>query len=449
MNNPEVIIVGAGLSGLAAACRLYESGKSFIVLEARDRLGGRVYTERYPDGFYLDLGGQWIGPTQDRMYDLCRKYNLNWYETYNRGINILDLKGGLGYYSGLIPKMSVPALLNIDYLLKKLDRLARQVPVERPWKSPRAEQWDSITLADFIRRHCISNSCYRVVCAGLETVFACELNEVSLLHALFYIRSGNSINTLLRIDQGAQQHRIAGGMQLLAERMAAPFMKSIYFHHAVRVIEQSREGVRVLGEGFSFQGRKLILAIPPPVAAQIDFQPALSLQKRQLLQKLSMGIVAKIFAVYQKPFWRDQNFSGQVVADTSAPFQTVFDASPEDASAGVLLAFSVGSRARSFFSLPVAERENMAIHSFTRYFGARAAHPSFYRDFCWADESWSQGCYAALYPTGAWTSYHDELARSEGNIHWAGTETSKIWYGYMEGAVRAGERAAHEILVQL
>lgn len=443
---PEVIIVGAGFSGLAAGRMLQHANKPFLILESRDRVGGRTHTQYLPDGKYVDIGGQWIGPTQVRMYELAKEHGISWYDTYNQGKNILDLNKTIRTYTGLIPKMDVASLINIDYVLKKLDRLAKQVPVDKPWSIPQAKKWDSITLETFARKHCYTTNCYKVVRAGLETVYACELNEVSLLHALFYIRSGTNLNCLLSIDNGAQQHRITGGMQKLSEAVSRSFRDSIKFNHAVKRVTQQENGVIVEGEGFSFRAKRLIMAIPPVLISPIEFTPALPMNKSQLLQRLSMGIVGKVFCIYEKPFWREKGFSGQVVADEHAPFQTFFDASPADSRFGVLMAFCIADRARNFFAKDELTRRQVALNAFGKYFGEMASQPVHYLDHCWADEVWSRGCYAGLYPTGAWTNFQNTLAQPTGLIHWAGTETSEVWYGYIEGAVRAGERAAREIL---
>ncbi|MBL7846284.1 MAG: flavin monoamine oxidase family protein [Cyclobacteriaceae bacterium] len=442
----DTLIIGAGFSGLAAARSLHLRGKKFMLVEARDRLGGRTYTKRFDDGRYVDLGGQWIGPTQDRMYALAREHNVEWYATYNEGKNILDLNRKLRPYTGLIPKMDVLSLVNIDLVLKRLESLARQVPLESPWTAANAKDWDSLTLETFIRKHCHTRDCYKVVRAGLETVYACELNEISLLHALFYIHSGTSLNSLLSIENGAQQHRIKGGMQHLAEQIAAPFHEHIRYNHVVKSIVEDSDGLRVEGSNFSINARQVILAVPPVLARDIHFEPVLPLFKTQLLDKLSMGIVGKVVGLYDKPFWREDGFNGQVVADENKPFQTLFDSSPANGDYGTLLAFCIADRAREFFAHSEAERQSMALEHFTHYFGAKAATPLKYIDYCWATDGWSRGCYAGLYPTGAWTNFRGSLAKPVGRIHWAGTETSDIWYGYIEGAVRAGERAAQEVM---
>lgn len=419
-----------------------------VVLEARDRLGGRTYTRRFDDGTYVDLGGQWIGPTQDRMYDLAREYGVSWYPTFNEGKNILHLNEKIRTYTGLIPRMDVLSLLNIDYVLRRLESMASSVPLEAPWKAPEAPRWDSISLEAFVRRHCYTPSCYKVVRAGLETVYACELNEVSLLHALFYIRSGTSLNTLLSIENGAQQHRIQGGMQHLAEKIGESMGESIRLNHVVTKIEAIADGVQVEANGQVMKGSSVILAVPPAVVRNIQFEPGLPLFKTQALDKVTMGIVGKVMGIYATPFWRAKGFSGQVVADEHSPFQTLFDSSPANGEYGVLLAFCIANRAREFFDKPESERQAIAVDWFTRYFGNEAAKPLKYIDYSWALDAWSRGCYAGVYPTGAWTSFQGSLAQQTGKIHWAGTETSDVWYGYIEGAVRAGERAAREIINQ-
>ncbi len=445
-NHVDTIIVGGGFSGLAAAKVLHQQGKQFVILEARDRVGGRTYTRRFDDGKYVDLGGQWIGPTQDRMYALAKEHGVEWYETYNEGKNIIDLNKTVRYYTGLIPKIDVVSLINIDYILKKMESMAKRIPLESPWNSSNAQAYDSITLEAFARKNCKTKNCYKVIRAGLETVYACELNEVSLLHALFYIRSGTNLNNLLSIQDGAQQHRIKGGMQTLAEKIAWSFQEMIRLKHAVKNINRNGQGYTVEGDGFSYEAKHIILAIPPVLVAQINFYPALPLFKTQLLQKMSMGIVGKVLGVYQRPFWRDNGFSGQVVSDELSPFQTLFDSSPSDSSYGVLLAFCIADRARNFFSQDEETRKRIAIENFAYYFGKEASTPLHYVDHCWANEEWSKGCYAALYPTGAWTNFRDALSKPVDNIYWAGTETASVWYGYIEGAVRAGERAARQVL---
>jgi len=298
----DTIIVGGGFSGIAAARLLHKAGKKFMLLEARERLGGRTHTRYFTDGKYVDLGGQWIGPTQDHMYSLAKEHNVAWYETYNEGKNILDLNKTIKTYTGLIPKMDVASLINIDLLLKRLESLAKQIPLEAPWLAPKAKEWDSISLETFVRKYSYTAPCYKVVRAGLETVYACEMNEVSLLHALFYIKSGTNLNNLLSIKDGAQQHRLAGGMQTLAERIAESFSASIRLNSPVMRITQTDEGVAVEGSDYAYPARNIIVAIPPVLISNIEFTPALPLHKTQLIDKMSMALWAKCWACMRNLF---------------------------------------------------------------------------------------------------------------------------------------------------
>jgi monoamine oxidase len=445
----QVIIIGAGFSGIAAAKKLHEAGISFLVLEARERLGGRVYTKQIKEDLYLDFGGQWIGPSQDRMYALCEEFGIPYFETYDQGYNLLDLNQSIKKFKGLIPKMDILSLINLDHVLKKLERLAKDILIESPWQHPKAMAFDSISLAAFIASNCLTGSCKKVVTLALETVFAAELNEVSLLHALFYFKSGRDLNTLINIKNGAQLHRIEGGMQGVVEAMAKPFLDKIMFRQAVQQIATEGEKKKVSGEGFSFTAEKIIMAIPPTLAAKINFQPMLSPEKRQVMDRIAMGQVGKCFMVYEKPFWREVGFSGQAFADDQSPYQSMFDASPKDANYGIILGFTIGNRAKLFFENDKESRKAIMLDKLTSYFGTEAKSPLLYEDFSMTDEAWSRGCYAGLYPTGTWTGFQDAYVKTENDIYWAGTEASKVWFGYIEGAVRAGEKAAENILLDL
>jgi monoamine oxidase len=441
----EVIIIGAGFSGIAAAGKLHKANIPFLVLEAGDRLGGRVYTKHLSEDLYLDFGGQWIGPGQERMYQLCHEYGLEYFETYDFGFNILDLNSKVRKFKGLIPKLDVFSLINMDYVLKKLEKLAKSIPLESPWKHPKALKFDSISLAGFLESNCKTSASKKLVTLALETVFASELNEISLLHALFYFKSGRDLNTLINIKNGAQQHRIVGGMQSLIEKMAKPFEKNILFNKAVKKIIHKNEKIIIMGDGFELNCKKVIMAIPPPLASKLDFEPSLPVEKRQILDRIAMGQVGKCFMVYKKPFWREENFSGQVFADETSPFQAIFDCSPKDANYGIIMGFTIAKRAREFFSKSKEYRKGLMKAKLSEYFGLKASEPVLYEDYTMTDASFSRGCYAGLYPTGAWTGFEDAYSSPVGNIYWAGTEASSVWFGYIEGAVRAGEKAAEEI----
>lgn len=442
----DAVIIGAGFSGIAAGRLLHHAGKRFMILEARERLGGRVYTKHFQDGLYLDLGGQWIGPTQDRMYQLVREYGLKTYTTHDSGRHQIDLGGKRKYYKGLIPRAGLPSVLSLGFVINKLEKLAKSIPLNNPAKHPKAHQYDRITLEEFVKKNTFTRHSRSIITAGLETVFACKTGEISLLHALFYIRSGTSLDCLISVKNGAQQDRIVGGMQSLAEKMTEPFNDCIRFNSPVQSVRQNGASATVSGDGFSVSAKKVIVTTPPHLTAEIDFEKGLPDDKSDSFNKIPMGLVAKCFGVYNRPFWREKGFSGLVISDERTPFQAVFDASPVDASYGILLGFCIAGRHEEFFSYPEIERKRRTLRYFSLCFGEEALNPVLYTDHSMKDEPWSGGCYAGLYTPGLWTRHGSILARPEGNIHFAGTETSEIWYGYIEGAVRAGERSAREII---
>lgn len=442
----EAVIVGGGFSGISAAKKLHEAGLSFAVLEARERLGGRVYTKRFDDKLYLDFGGQWIGPTQDRMYALCHEYGIGYFETYNEGKNILDLGEKLKTYRGTIPTLDIFSLLNLDWVIRKLEKLARQIDIHKPWNHPKAAQYDQQSLEDFLRRNTKTKACYQVIRIGCETIFACDPDQLSLLHALFYIRSGTSLDCLINIKNGAQQHRIVGGMQSLIEAMAQPFLEKIRFNSPVRAIRYSSGEALIQCDGFSIKAAHVIVAIPPPLLSEIHFSPPLPSEKQRLLANYPMGKAGKCFMVYQEPFWRKSGFSGQALADDKFAFQTLFDCSPKDGKPGILMAFTLGSRADDFFKKTKTDRQAEMQEMVERYFGKEAALPILYEDFTMTDEIWARGCYAALMQKNAWSESQDTYRKSTPPLYFAGTEAAVRWHGYIEGAVLAGEAAAAEIL---
>lgn len=445
METTQVLIIGAGFSGIAAAKFLEKETIEFKILEARDRVGGRVYTKRFDNDFYLDYGGQWIGSTQDRMYELVKEYGLKTFDTYNEGKNVIDLNQKVKTYKGLIPNTDIFSLLNMEFVIRKLENLAKKINLEHPHLHPKAKQFDQMTLEDFVLKYCKTKNARKILRAGLETVFACELSEISLLHALFYFKSGSSLESLLSIDNGAQQERVVGGMQLLAEKMIAPFKDKLFLNHAVLKIKKEGDSFVVNTSQKQFKAKYIISAIPPHLLSEVELPPDFSEEKKTLLKSLPMGLVAKCFAVYKTPFWRKNGYSGQAVSDENTPFQTVFDASPKDGSKGVLLAFCIANRHKYFFDLDELSRKKKALEIFSNYFGEEAKDPEFYIDYSMKDDVWSGGCYAAFYPPKVRTKYQNLLSKPEGNIYFAGTESSAVWCGYIEGAVRSGERAAKEI----
>lgn len=452
INNDErradVVIVGAGLAGLSAARTLAAAGLDVLVLEARDRVGGRTYTRSAHDGTLLDLGGQWIGPTQQRMAALAQEFGLNTFPTYVEGQNIEYRNGQRTLYSGAVPTHDPLAAMEAVEAMLELNLMANEVPLDAPWTAARAAEWDAQTVATWMEANIPSINTRGLLTLAVQAVFSAEPRDLSLLHFLFYVHSGGSLNELVSVTRGAQESRFSGGAQLVSTKLAESLDGRVILNAPVHTItqdEQNEQGVRVDSDLLTVTARRAIIAIPPTLAGRLRYRPKLPALRDQLTQRVPMGTVIKVQCLYDQPFWRAEGLSGQVTSDAGL-VRITFDNSPESGSPGVLLGFIEGDEGRVWSSRGFEERRDAVLACLARYFGEQAAQPVEYVEQNWADEEYSRGCYSGYMPTGVWTMYGPALRQPIGRLHWAGTETATVWNGYMDGAVQSGERAAHEVL---
>ena len=444
----DVVIVGAGLAGLAAARKLTADGVDCLVLEARDRVGGRTLNHSIGDGKIVEVGGQWVGPTQTRVLELMRELGLESFPTYHQGEHMIENQGELDRYKGTIPKMSKRVLADFGQAQWKLDRMAKQVPAEAPWTAPKAQEWDSQTLWSWMRRNVYTRGGREGLSLGVEAVWAAQPEDLSLLHVLFYISSAGGLDALWDTEGGAQDARVVGGSQLISIRMAEELGDRVVLEAPVRRIAYESDRVTVQSDELEVEARRAIVAIPPTLTCRIAYDPPMPALRDQLTQRIPQGAVIKCMAMYERPFWRERGLTGQATS-IEGPVKLTFDNSPPDGSPGVLLGFLEGNKARELGAWEPARRRATVIDCFTRLFGSEAASPLDYVDKSWADEEWSRGCYGCYMPTGAWTAYGPQLRAPVGPIHWAGAETATVWSGYMDGAVRSGDSAADAVAASL
>ncbi len=439
---PDVVVVGAGLAGLTAARHLQRAGKRVLVLEAQNRVGGRTLSQHLV-GEEVDLGAQWIGPKQEHITRLLHELAIQTFPQHSAGRKVLALGPRVSSYGGTIPTLPPLSLLDLQLAITRLDRMARRVPLERPADAPHAQSWDAMTVEQWLQRHVHTQPAHDVLTAGVRAIFAAEPRELSLLHFLFYLHSGNGLMPLVEIRGGAQQTRILGGAQQIASRLAEPL--KVVLNSPTHAITQHAEGVTVHTQTATYQARRAIVAIPPLLAGKIDYTPTLPQARAALHAQMPMGAVIKCIVAYTRPFWREAGFSGEAVTDGEV-VQVLFDDSPHDGSYGALVAFMLGDAARNWSASPVGERAQAVRAELTRLFGAQASTPIAYLDKDWTVEPWSRGCYVGLMPPRLLTQHGEALRAPAGRIHWAGTETATHWNGYMDGAIQSGERAASEIL---
>lgn len=447
MDTCDVVVVGAGLSGLSAARQLTREGLDVTVLEARERVGGRTENAQVDADTIVEMGGQWIGHTQTRMYELVAELGLETFPTYNEGENVLVLRGRRSTFAshrGAIPRLSPFAIADLMQASLRLDRMARTVPLDAPWTAERADTWDAQTFETWIRRNVRTEhgrAYFRIVAEG---IFSAESSDLSLLHTLFYVHSGTDLDTLLSTDRGAQEHRIVGGSVRICEALASALGDRVQLGTPVRRIAHDDHGVRVTTtSGREVRARSAIVTLPPTLAGRLEYDPPLPSWRDQLTQRLPAGSVIKCAAVYERPFWRDDGLTGQAVSD-EGPVKVTFDNSPPAGTPGILLGFIEANEGRVLARARPEVRRDAVLRRFADYFGDPALQPVSYLERDWMAEPFTRGCYGAHLSPGVWTSFGHALRAPIGRLVWAGAETSDVWSGYMEGAVRSGERAAAE-----
>jgi monoamine oxidase len=450
----DVVVVGAGLAGLAAARDLVKAGRSVVVLEARDRVGGRVLNRAlgpaYP-GKVTEVGGQFVGPTQNRILALADEVGVERFPGLGPGQSVYIADGRVQRYDGDIPPDPL-GLADLAQMVARLDEMAGRVPVDAPWTAREGEAWDAQTLETWVRGNTVNQQrAVQLVNLFLNSAFGGKASDASLLFTLAQIagfgdeRHPGTLERGISGEGGAQESRLVGGSQLIAIRAAQRLGDRVVLSSPVRRIEQTSGGVTVVSDQGSFDAGRVIVAVPPALATAIEWSPLLPPEQDALRRRMPAGTLAKCFAVYDEPFWRKDGLNGMALK-IDGTVKEMFDNSPPDGSPGILMGFRGGPSWRRWARHSLAERRAAVLADFAQAFGPRALTPVDYFEQDWTAEAWSRGGPVSVMGTGTMTDFGPALARPFGRVHWAGTETSSYWNGYMDGAVRSGERAAVEVL---
>lgn len=444
----DVVVVGAGLSGLTAARELTAAGASVVALEARDRVGGRLLGVRVGDGAVVDLGGEYFGPLGHKIIEAARSVGVPEQRVNDTGDKLLELRDGVRRYKGYIPNAGALVLLDTAQGLFRFERMVKRVPPEAPWTAAKAREWDAQTLSTWVRRNFLTRGARDLFEMATEAIWCASTADFSLLHALFYSRSYESFEYLGSVRKGSQERRFQGGAVAIAERMADGLGDRVALGCPVREVAHGGGRVAVSGKGFSVTARRAIVALPPVMAGRLEYDPPLPGPRDQLVQRLNPGSALKYVAVYDRDFWRENGLSGQATS-TRGPLAAVFDTIPAGGNCAVIGGFGGGRAARELAQLPERARREAVLDQFARLFGERARTPDEFHEKDWSADRWARGCYNAIATTGALTAFGPALRKPVGRIHWAGAETGIHANGSMGGAVDAGERAAAEVLEEL
>eukprot|EP01027_Heterolobosea_sp_BB2_P013691 GEZU01019719.1.p1 GENE.GEZU01019719.1~~GEZU01019719.1.p1 ORF type:complete len:488 (-),score=152.38 GEZU01019719.1:545-2008(-) len=474
----DVLIIGAGAAGLRAAKHLSKAGIHVKVLEARDRVGGRTYTT-FLDGNYIDLGGQWIGPTQKYANELINEYGLKLNPQFDEGKHVLELEGNTYYYEGNIstlnmfdpkskknPHATAPEDLNdkrpeLERVWSKLDELCKAIDVWNPQNSKDSKHFDHISFEDWSRHNVHNEATRQLVNWFVKVCCVADPSELSFLYFLMFLKAGGGYEPMVNIRGGAQQDTLVGGAQqlsiLMAKELNDKVPGTVQLNSPVTAIKQDDNGVTVVytknknphgaDEQAVMRAKYCIIAVPPALASRIQYTPPLPALRDQLTQRMPMGCVIKLNIVYKRPFWRETGYSGELISDVG-PISIAYDKSYKSLSA--IVGFIAGSAARYWSQKTKEERQSAIVKQLARIFkNDEALTPVAYIEHDWTQEEYSRGCYLAFMTPGAISECGKALREPIGRLHFAGTETANCWIGYIDGALESGIRAAEEIKTRM
>ncbi len=443
----DVCVIGAGFAGLAAAYKLKKAGAKVIVLEARNRVGGRSWTVGLKDGGWVDWGGQWVGPTQDRFYDLIKEMGGETYPSPGEGLKIVmrGTSSGSGLHR-LTDIESPPGYDQVEALYERIGKLAGSIRVVAPWSHPEAARLDGLSFAEWLRQESDNATLRKYAAVEVGSVPSASGEEISILQLGWLINSCHGLGKLFGFTGGAQQDRVIGGTQDIARRLATRLGNAIKFGQPVRRIAFKDNGAVVQSDRISVSARHVIVAVPPHFAGAIEYEPSLPTNRVQVTQRWPQGLVIKVSMVYSEPFWRKDGLSGKSFDYTALMSETADSSNPEKHSrAGILTGFVYAESARKVSMLPAAERKKTLLAEVAGRFGPTALEPVSYHESNWSMQQWTRGCFTGFLSPGATVLFGSAVRDPVGPLHWAGTETATDWPSFIDGAIKSGERAADEI----
>jgi putrescine oxidase len=441
----EIAVVGAGIAGLTAASTLAREGLDVVVLEARDRVGGRTWNTEI-GGEANELGGQWVAPYQSAIHALLEDLGIELFPSYREGEHLyIDPAGRTHRYQGHDAPLGAASERAFAEADAKLDALAKELDPEAPWEHPDAAQLDAITFEAWLGAEVADEMAQDLLRSWLAGGFLAKpAHTFSLLQGLWMIAGAGGTYELFQPEQ-CLAYRVVGGSQLIAIRLSERLGGRVVLDAPARGIRWSPDGVEIDAGPVQVSARAVIVAVPPNLTTAIHFSPALPAWRMRLGQSLSQGSINKILAVYETPFWRAEGLSGQGFAPYEL-VREVYDNSPPSASAGVLCTFLAGENAERAGRLSVADRRAKVLAGMAKYVGPRALEPADFIETDWSAQEWTRGAYGTSYGPGGLTRFGADLRRSIGPIHWACTDIAGVGHIHMEGATRSGERAARACL---
>ncbi|XP_050792564.1 amine oxidase [flavin-containing] A [Gopherus flavomarginatus] len=449
----DVLVVGAGISGMSAAKVLAESGLNVVVLEARDRVGGRTFTVRNKQVIYVDVGGAYIGPTQNRILRLAKELGIETYKVNVAERFIHYVKGKSYPFRGAFPPVWNP-IVYLDYnnLWRTMNEMGKEIPADAPWAAPHAAEWDKMTMKELTDKICWTKAAREFATLFVNINVTSEPHEVSALWFLWYVKLCGGTTRIFSVTNGGQERKFVGGSGQITEKIMERLQGRVKLERPVVRIDQSGDNVIVETLNHEiYEASYVISAIPPGLTTKIHFNPELPSERNQLIHRLPMGSVIKCMMYYKEAFWKKMDYcASMLIEDEEAPISITLDDSKPDGSVPAIIGFILTRKAYRLARVSKEERKRKICELYAKVMGSEEAlHPVHYEEKNWSEEQYSGGCYTAYFPPGIMSQYGRTIRQPLGRIYFAGTETATQWSGYMEGAVQAGERAAREILFEM
>jgi putrescine oxidase len=445
----DVVVIGAGPSGLSAAYELNKAGKSVAVLEARDRVGGRTWTD-VMDGATIEIGGQWISPDQTGLYSLINELGIETFERYKEGKSVyLTEEGEAIAYEGADFPVAESTVAEMDKLVKLMNELAADMDPDKPWEHPQAEELDRISFHHFLRQHCADElACNNVglfIAGGMLTKPA---HTFSALQAVLMASSAGSFDNLVDEDF-ILDRRIVGSMQGVSKAMAERLGEDIVFlNNPVLKLEWSEDAVVAHGSSITVSAKKVVLAVPPNLYSRISYVPSLPRKQQITHQHQSMGLVIKVHAVYETPFWRNEGLSGTCFGPNSL-VQELYDNTYIGEETGTLVGFISDLNADAMWELDEEQRRAAILKAMAAYLGEKALEPKVFYLSDFAAEEWTRGAYATSYDLGGLYRFGPAQNENVGPIYFSSSDLAGEGFQHVDGAVRMGRRSAARIIAAL
>ncbi|MFT4213434.1 MAG: NAD(P)/FAD-dependent oxidoreductase [Microbacterium sp.] len=444
----DVVIVGAGAAGLTAANQLKKAGLSVAVLEARDRVGGRLWTDTI-EGAMLEIGGQWVSPDQDALIGTIAELGLETYDRYREGDSVyIGADGVLHRFSGDLFPAGEGTERVIAEITERLDAMVAEIDPDRPWAHPQAAEWDAISWEAWLRAQTDDDEAVRnLAFATGPAMLTKPTHAFSLLQSLLMAASAGSYSHLVDADFILDK-RVVGGLQRVPLQLAERLGDDVFLGQPVRTLQWSDAGVTAIAEGITVRARHAILALAPVLYPRISFVPALPRLQHQMHQHISMGFVIKVHAVYDRPFWREQGLSGTAFSPYEISHEA-YDNTNFGDERGTLVGFVSDRTADDLFRLSAEERKERILESLSHYYGPEAKNPIVYYESDWGSEEWTRGAYAASFDLGGLHRYGADLRTPVGPIRFACSDMAGAGYQHVDGAIRMGRLAAEQILADV